>query len=97
LPVTEAKKKKLRYATLRSANACCSTTDDTPDSHARSGVSFAGGDPPGQLRVGDVRLSVGPRLLACPQPVVENHPRAPERPRQPDAGCTPARSCRRHR
>ena len=39
LPVIEAK--KLRYATFRSARACCNTTDDTSASHARSGVSFA--------------------------------------------------------
>src|SRR5579859_718113 len=39
LPVIEAK--KLRYATFRSARACCNTTADTPQSHARSGVSLA--------------------------------------------------------
>jgi len=39
LPVTEAK--KLRYATFRSARACCSTTLDTSASHARSEVAFA--------------------------------------------------------
>ncbi len=39
LPVTEAK--KFRYATLRSAWACWSTTDDTSPSHARSGLAFA--------------------------------------------------------
>src|SRR5829696_4992973 len=39
LPVIEAK--KLRYATFKSANACCSTTDDTSPSHARSGVVLA--------------------------------------------------------
>jgi hypothetical protein len=39
LPEIEAK--KLRYAVFRSANACCGTTDDTPDSHTRCGVAFA--------------------------------------------------------
>jgi hypothetical protein len=39
LPVIEAK--KLRYAVFRSARACCSTTEDTSLSHARSGVRFA--------------------------------------------------------
>jgi len=39
LPVIEAK--KLRYATFRSARACCKTTDETSPSHARSGVSLA--------------------------------------------------------
>jgi hypothetical protein len=33
--------KKLRYAMLRSASACCSTTEETSDSHARSEVSLA--------------------------------------------------------
>jgi hypothetical protein len=39
LPEIEAK--KLRYATFRSARACCNTTDDTSPSHARCGVSLA--------------------------------------------------------
>nr|WP_218105883.1 hypothetical protein [Micromonospora inyonensis] len=39
LPVTEAK--KLRYATFRSASACCRTTAETSPSHSRSGVSLA--------------------------------------------------------
>ncbi len=39
LPETDAK--KLRYAVLRSARACCSTTDDTSPSHARCGVALA--------------------------------------------------------
>src|SRR5579859_613847 len=38
-PVTEAD--KLRYAVFRSASARCNTTDDTPQSQARSGVSLA--------------------------------------------------------
>ncbi|WP_235965548.1 hypothetical protein [Micromonospora rubida] len=39
LPLIEAK--KLRYAVFRSAKACCNTTDDTSESHARSGVALA--------------------------------------------------------
>jgi hypothetical protein len=39
LPEIEAK--KLRYATFRSARACCNTTDDTSPNQARSGVSLA--------------------------------------------------------
>nr|WP_240948299.1 hypothetical protein [Planosporangium mesophilum] len=38
-PVTEAK--KFRYATLRSARACCSTTAETSQSQARSGLCLA--------------------------------------------------------
>jgi hypothetical protein len=39
LPATDAK--KFLYAEFRSATACCKTTDDTSDSHARSGSLFA--------------------------------------------------------
>jgi hypothetical protein len=36
----------------------------------------------GQLGVGNVLLTRLPRSLAQPEPVVEHHPRTPERPRQ---------------
>jgi hypothetical protein len=39
VPATEAK--KFRYAAVRSASACCSTTDDTSPSQARSGLALA--------------------------------------------------------
>jgi len=39
VPTTEVK--KFRYASFRSASACCSTTDDTSLSQERSGVCFA--------------------------------------------------------
>src|SRR5260370_27748480 len=38
LPVTEVR--KFRYAALRSARACCSTTADTSPRPSRSGVAF---------------------------------------------------------
>ena len=38
-PRTEAK--KFRYAAFKSASACCSATDDTSVSQARSGLAFA--------------------------------------------------------
>ncbi len=41
LRLPQIKTKKLRYATLRSAKACCRTTKDTSPSHARSGITLA--------------------------------------------------------
>jgi hypothetical protein len=38
--VPDSEANRLRYAVFASANPCCSTTEDTSNSHARSGVGF---------------------------------------------------------